>query len=120
MYDIIIQNNASKEVFLFQRQTPVEETGYYILFNLEMPDEVKSGEYTYAVLRNYRSDVEYTFKPVLMESEVYIRRADERNILGHLRPMTGIVAIETEGEDPQLLFIEGDGENNNNVYYYEG
>lgn len=120
MYDIILQNNASKEVFLFQRQTPIEETGYYILFSLEMPDGVKEGEYTYAIVRNYRTDIEYTFKPVLLESDVYSRRKDEHLTLQHLSPMTGIVAIETADGAPQLIFIEGEGENNNNVYYYEG
>lgn len=120
MYDIILQNNSSKEVFLFEKQIPVEETGLYLLFNLEMPEGVKEGEYTYAVVRNYRKDAEYTFKPVLLESEVYLRKADEKVTLQHLAAMTGIVAIETEGKAPQMLFIEGDGENNNNVYYYEG
>ena len=52
MYDIILQNNSSTEVFLFRRQTPAEETGLYLLFNIELPEGAKDGEYTYAVLRN--------------------------------------------------------------------
>lgn len=120
MYDIILQNNSSKEVFLFEKQTPIEKTGLYLLFNIEMPEGVKDGEYTYAVIRNFRPDVEYTFKPVLLESDVYVRRADEHLPLGHLTPMTGLVKVETAENETQILFIDGEGENNNKVYYYEG
>ena len=121
MYDILIQNNSSKEIFLLSGQTPSEETGYYLVFkNLDLSPEIKGGEYTYAIIKNDRDDVEYTFETVLLQTIISIKDTDLKFTLEQLNPFTGLLRIETGEPQPEPIFTKDDTQNNNTVYYYEG
>lgn len=121
MYDILIQNNSSKEIFLLSGMTPYDETEYYINFQgIDMPEGVKSGEYTYAVILNDREDVDYTFNSVLLQTKVYVEETDESFTLEQLNPLTGLLKIDLGEEQPTPIYSSGDTTNNNTVYYYEG
>lgn len=113
-FDILLQNNASKQIFILEGLEPNEGTFALSLTfeDVDMPEGVQDGEYTYAVIRNNRSDVEYDTNQVLLETVV---KADGRTLkLADLRPLTGILRI---GDIQQTNKYEKDS---NKPYYYEG
>ena len=121
MYDIFLQNNSSKEIFLLTQLWSSDESGYYITFdNITMPEGVTSGEYTYALIFNSRRDVTYTFNSVLLQTTAYVYAVDKSYKLEQLNPITGVVRINMGDEPQALVFSTEDTTNNNTVYYYEG
>lgn len=121
MYDILLQNNSSKEVFLLSKLWPSELSTYFITFqNLRMPSGVTSGEYTYALIYNNRRDVTYTFNSVFLETTADVVATGKSYTLEQLNPITGLLRIVMEDEKQTLVFPVDDVTNNNTVYYYEG
>ena len=55
-YDLLLENNASKEFFIFSGLTDIRENHLYYKFNIDL-SSLKSAEYTYVVLINNRDDV---------------------------------------------------------------
>lgn len=111
MYDLIIQNNASREFFLYQGLENVSSTELYIEFNpidIDAPD----GEYTYAVYENDDSGVTYTFKTPILDTIVH--QDEEDIILREKRPYMGLMRVGT----PSSNAVYDD--ENNTTYYYEG
>lgn len=84
-FDLIIQNNASKEVFLISGLTDYSDTSLSYLFkNFSMPAAAQDGEYTCVLFRNGREDVVYEFKNDILDS---IAHTDEGDIeFKYLRP----------------------------------
>ena len=123
MYDIILQNNASKEFTLLQGLTNVSLTDLYLQFD-EVELDVPDGEYTYACFVNDREDVEYDLKTPILDTIVI---ADGKHIeLRDLQPLTGLLRVGTVGEendydtDSVTYHPYDDGRNDNNTIYYEG
>lgn len=92
-YDLLLQNNASKQFFLFNGLTDTSENRLYHRFeDLEM--DIPDGEYTYILLKNDRDDVEYEFKTPLGDTIVH---ADEQTILlKYLQAPTGLLRVGEE------------------------
>ena len=91
-YDILLQNNASKEYFIFSGVESTVENNLYVEFDdFEMPEKVKNGEYTYAVLRNSLSGVTYNCKNGLMDS--LVEYSGQTYQLVDLRPLTGLLRV---------------------------
>lgn len=84
-FDLIIQNNASKEIFLISGLTDSSDTELaYIFENFQMPEKAQEGEYTCLLFRNGREDVEYDFKNDLLDS---LAKTEEGDVeLKYLRP----------------------------------
>lgn len=84
-FDLIIQNTASKEVFLISGITDSSDTYMAYLFkNFTMPAKAQEGEYNCILFRNGRNDVEYEFKTDLLSS---IAHTDEGDVeFRYLRP----------------------------------
>lgn len=91
-YDILLQNNASKEYFIFSGVSATVETDLYVEFDdLELPESVKDGEYTYAVIRNSLENV--TYKPKNGLSETIVEYSGQTYQLSDLRPFTGLLRV---------------------------
>ena len=121
MYDIFLQNNASKEIWLISGVTADVETEYYRVFdNFEMPEGVTSGEYTYAVIKNDRNDVTYTLNAVLLDSTAFVEEVGQLYTLEQLSPITGLLRAIMGEDGPAPVFPTEDTANNNTIYYYEG
>lgn len=120
-FDIILQNNASREIFLLQKQKNRSESNNYLLFeNVNLPSNIPSGEYNYAIIANMRYDVKYEFQNDLLDSLV---KTDEGDIeLRDLRPFVGLLKIESDGN--KMMFYEQREEGskysqNVTIYYYK-
>lgn len=116
-YDLLLLNSASGEFFLFSGLLDSSDTHLYHRFEdveLDVPD----GEYTYALLRNERDDVEYTFKTPLLETELKI--GEESAILRDFQPSTGLLRVGAVWE-PINIYSPVTEENNNDttIFYYE-
>lgn len=119
-YDVILQNNATKETILYTGLEDSSENHLYHIFDLNL--DLPEGEYTYAALLNMRDDVSYAFKVPLIDSLVHTEDGD--TILKYLQPLTGLIRI---GDDVVTANIyddiapESGGTNNNNneIFYYE-
>lgn len=124
LYDIIMQNNASREFYLLQGLTDMAPTELYLQFN-NVELDIPEGEYTYACFVNDRDDVVYEYKTPLLDTIVH---TDEEDIvLKNLQPYTGLLRVGTVGEtnlyDSTSTNYPYDGvteENNNDLLYYEG
>ena len=84
-FDLILQNNASKKVFLISGLYDEAETPLaYIFKNFKMPEKAQEGEYTGVLFRNGRDDVVYEFKDVLLDT---VAHTDEGDVeIRYLRP----------------------------------
>lgn len=109
-YDIILQNNASKEFFLYSGQTDISENHLYHTFDIDL--DIPEGEYTYAVLLNNRDDVEYDFKTPLLSTTVSTSQG--KLDLRELQPGTGLLRIGKTIEQEAIY----DEKNNNEIFYY--
>ena len=121
MYDIFLQNNASKEIWLISGVTPDYETNYYLVFeDFDLPEGVVGGEYTYAVIRNDRTDVTYTFNAVLLDSTAFVAENEQSYTLEQLSPILGLLRVITGEEQAAPVFDDENIADNNTIYYYEG
>lgn len=113
LYDIILQNNGSKENFIISGVQSTSTSNLYIDFeDFEMPDGVKEGEYTYAVLQNILSGVSYELKNGLIDSKVHY--SGDTYDLRDLNPLMGLLRvgkIEEKNTYPQPK------DKNKNYYY---
>lgn len=119
IYDIILQNNASKAFYLLTKQEDIAVTELYLHFenvDLDAPD----GEYVYACFANDRDDVTYEFKTPILDTIV---KADGKEILlRDIQPYTGLLRIG-KIEDINLYNEEDvtyQYDDNNEIIYYEG
>lgn len=112
-YDLILLNSASKEFFLYTGLEDLSENHLYHHFeDLDLGAPV--GEYTYAVVRNDRNDVEYEFHTPILETVVHIEGEDDI-ILKYLQPSTGLLRVG-EKVEPENIY---DDNNNDTIFYYD-
>lgn len=119
-FDIILRNNASNEVKIYQGYSNESDANDYLTFHIDL-DGLKDGEYTYAVIVNMRDDVTYTIDEDIKDSMVHTREGDIQ--LRHLMPFMGLLKIE--GEEMQALVYEqrinNEGYSQNaTIYFYKG
>lgn len=91
-YDIIMQNNGSREFFILQGLENVSTTDLYLEFKeVELPVGMPDGEYTYAVFSNNRDDVVYTPKTPILDTLIH---TDDGDItLRDINPFTGLLRV---------------------------
>ena len=113
MYNILLQNNGSRQFHLVSGLTNVSTNDLYIRFtNLSLPDEVEDGEYTYAV---FHSDGEYEIEPKTPILDTILTADDTTITLRDLTPILGLLRVGNVGENNIY-----DGKENNATFYYEG
>lgn len=103
MYDLFLQHNASKQVFLFKYlRNSSDNSLYYQFDDFEMPAEAPFGEYTYFLISN-DAEVTYDFKDVFLDT--VIKPLDEKYSAVKLRqlyPETGLMKyLEDDSQEEQ-------------------
>lgn len=97
-FDLLTQNNASKEIFLISGLTDYSDTSLaYIFENFNMPEKAQEGEYTCALFRNGRRDVEYEFSDVLLDTVAHTAEGDVK--IKYLRPEIFLMKYGENGTD---------------------
>ena len=124
MYDIILQNNASKEFFILSGLNNTSTTELYLQFEeVDMPEGVQDGEYTYAVIRNDREDTKYSPRTPILDTIVSTVEGDI--VLKDLCPLTGLLRVgkptpDSVYDDGHLTHPYDGKKDNNTTLYYEG
>lgn len=110
-YDLLLQNNASKEFFTYSGLTDTSDSHLFYQFDVEL--DVPDGEYVYAVFINNRDDVEIELKTPILSSILHTEDGDV--ILRDIQPGTGLLRV---GEDMQVVNIYDDKEEKT-IFYYD-
>ena len=111
-YDILIQNNGSKETFIISGVTADVETDLFVEFDdFEMPEGVKNGEYTYALIQNNLTGVTYAPKNGLCDT--IVTYSGQSYTLTDLKPIMGLLRVGTVEEKNQYQ----EKPKNKNYYY---
>lgn len=111
-YDLILQDNGSKQFFVFSGLTDLSENHLYYEFNIDL-SSLNSAEYTYAVYLNTRDDVEIEYKHPLLSSILHTEDGDV--VLRDLQPVTGLLRV---GKPATINEYDG-GNETNTVFYYD-
>ncbi len=114
MFTLILKNNATMKFYKYDGLEELDGKRLYLHFNIDI--DAPEGEYTYAVFRNNRTDVDYTFKSEVLSSILEVE--GEEFLLRDLNPIYGILRI---GDIVPTAVYEPKEENNDNVntYFYE-
>ena len=113
-YDLLLENNASKEFFIYSGLTDLSENHLYYKFNIDL-SSLKSAEYTYVVLINNRDDVVYDMNLPILETILHTGEGDV--LLRDLQPSTGLLQI---GDGvPVYENVYDETQDNNLIFYYD-
>lgn len=97
---MLIQNNASREVFVLDNLANMAMNTMFYMFEIEMPTTAPAGEYTYYIIPAlFVKEVEPNAQPLI---STIIRADDSRVKLGELKPETGILHYQTTGDDRNI------------------
>lgn len=109
MFDLILQNNASKKIYLYKGLENDSENNLYIRFsNFEFVNGEPDGEYTYYLIFNGRNDVVYEFKDTPINTILHTGDGDVK--LGDLQPKTGLLRIGKIAENKAYRNNKADNE----------
>ena len=112
-YDLLLQNNGSKEFFTYSGLTNLSENHIYYHFDIDLG--VPDGEYTYVVLVNNRDDVEYELKIPLLMTILHTGEGDV--LLRDLQPATGLLRVGAGVPVYDNIYDEGEG--TGVIFYYD-
>jgi len=112
-YDLLIMNNASKEFFVYSGLTDESTNHLYYQFDVEL--DVPDGEYTYALYRNNRDDVELDLNIPLLNTIIHTGDGDVK--LNDLQPSTGLLQIGPQ--EPHIVNEYDKTQDNNLIFYYD-
>ena len=112
-YDLLLQNNASKEHFIYSGLTDNSTNHLYFQFDVEL--NVPDGEYTYVLLKNNRDDVVYELKTPVLSTILHTEEGDV--VLRDLQPGTGLLQVG-EGK-PVYDNVYDETEDTNTIFYYD-
>ena len=109
-YDLILFNNATKKTYIFEKVPDAGNGMYYELAGFD-PGDIPTGEYSYALIYNALSGVQYTPKNSLLGTELtYNGRTYQ---LEELSPETGILKYIGEGVEDNAEYRDTEKE-----FYY--
>ena len=111
-YDLLLQNNASKQHFVFSGLTDLSLNHLYHQFEVDI--EVPDGEYTYASFINNRDDVEYELKTPLLDTILHTEEGDV--VLRDIQPGTGLLQM---GATTDQVNVYDESEDKNTIFYYD-
>ena len=113
IYDLLLQNNASKEFFIYSGLADISASHLYYEFDLEL--DVPDGEYTYCVQANDEQNVIYDLKTPLLSTILHVE--ENEILLRDLQPDTGLLQIG-EGK-PIFENIYDKTQDNDTIFYYD-
>lgn len=112
LYDIIIQNNGDKRMWVLRGLENVSDTHLYLDFEgVEWPTGAEDGEYSYACIMNTLNNAEYGLKTAILDTVVTVDGSEFK--LRDLKPITGLIRV---GEVKEKNVYQ-DKKNKN--YYYK-
>lgn len=112
-YDLLLENNATKQFFIYSGLTDTSDNHLFYRFDTEL--DVPDGEYTYVVLINNRDDVVYDMNLPILETILHTGEGDV--LLRDLQPSTGLLQI---GDGvPVYENIYDETQDNNLIFYYD-
>lgn len=112
MFDLILQNTASKQEYLIQGLTDTSDSWLvYVFENFQMPEGAEEGEYYGALYRNFRKDCEYELNDVITETLIHTNEGDVR--VRDLRPELFLMKFGDVVSQSKFR------EENKNYYYYK-
>ncbi len=126
MYNILVQNNASREFFIYSGLTNVSANELYLEFDeIELQEGMNDGEYTYAV---FPSNGEFGITPKTPILDTILTSSGESITLRYLNPLVGLLSVGKveemnvydEAENTSYPYDGKNEENNNDLIYYEG
>lgn len=112
-YDLLLQNNASKEFTIYSGLTNISDNHLYYHFDVEL--DVPDGEYTYVVQVDNRDDVEYELKTPILSTMIHTGDGDV--LLRDLQPATGLLRIGAG--TPVYDNVYDQTEDNQLIFYYD-
>ena len=112
-YDIILQNNASREFTILRDLENSSSTELYLQFE-EVELDVPDGEYTYTVVCFTDEDTEVSYSPKTPILDTIVQTVEGDIILKNLRPLTGLLRVGKIGQTNAY------DDSNNKTFYYEG
>lgn len=117
-YDVVLQNNASKEFFLLSGLEDVSLNHLYAEFD-EVDIDAPEGEYTYAMIGAVE-DAEWELKTPLLSSILHYN--DKDVVLKDLHPAIGLLRIGhiTQENTYDTAYSGGTAPADNTIFYYEG
>lgn len=118
-FDLIIQNNASRQAYVFPGLEDLSDNHLYHKFNAEI--EAEEGEYTYVLIINDRDDVTYDIRVPLLDTILHTEDGDV--VIRDLQPATGLLRIGAPGQVNTYDNTAWSGETtqgNNTMFFYEG
>ena len=103
-YDLILFNNATKKGYVFTGLTDTGTEMYYDLNGFE-PGDIPYGEYSYALIYNVLTGVEYTLKNSLLGTDITYNGITYH--LEELTPEIGLFKYVNENvEEPEYRDTE--------------
>ena len=95
-YDLILFNNATKNTYIYKGIPDIGNGMYYELADFDAGD-IPYGEYSYALIFNALSGVEYTAKDSLLGTEVTYNGVTYK--LEELTPEVGLLKYVNDDEE---------------------
>lgn len=97
-FTMLLQNNASREVFILDGLHNIAVSPLYYTFDLVMPDKAPAGEYTY-----YLTDVSNSITPNSQPLLSVVTLPDgTTKLLGDTKPEIGLFMYNTTDADPNI------------------
>lgn len=98
IYDLVLFNNATKNTYFYKGIPDIGNGMYYELADFDAGD-IPYGEYSYALIYDALTGVEYTAKDSILDTEVSYNGTTYR--LEELTPEVGLLKyVSDEGEEP--------------------
>lgn len=99
-FAMLLQNNASREVFVLYDLVDKAMNAMFYTFEVAMPTTAQAGEYTYYIIPALSvKDIEPNVQPLISN---VIRSDGSRITLAELKPETGILRYEENGNDKNI------------------
>lgn len=97
---MLLQNNASREVFVLYDLVDMAMNAMFYTFEVAMPTTAQAGEYTYYIIPALSvKDIEPNVQPLISN---VIRSDGSRVLLRDLKPETGLLHYDTVNSDPNI------------------
>ena len=111
-YDIIFQNNSSREIFILRGLEDASHNNRYLAFeDVNLPSGMQDGEYSYYCIFNGRDDVVYETNTSVLKT---ILHTDDGDItLKDLKPFMGLLKVGSINDKNVY-----NKDNNNKIFYY--
>ena len=100
LYTMLVQNTASREVFILQNLENISASPLYYTFDIRMPDAAQAGEYCYYLIAQMPT------RAILPDSQPLLSKVEQEDgttvLLRDLRPEIGLFMYKTTNDVPNI------------------